>query len=956
MLNTNEFLSAVLANEGSYCVVGLKEDGSPRQKFVGSIEEVNELAQKLVADQYNAYFALASFADPKGGRTAVNAHKLKSFFIDIDCGLGKEYADQAEGLGALKAFLKDTKLPKPTVVNSGRGVHAYWILSDSISASDWKPIAEKLKALCTKHNLKADASVTADTARVLRVPGTFNYKDAENPAPVSILTSSNPIDLSVMEEALGSVEDDVFASMTGKPFIPRQMDAMTLALMGSTQSRFSTIMKKSISGEGCPQLLHIYENQSTIEEPLWRGGLSIAQACVDKATAIHKLSNKHPDYSEAMTERKAGETKGPYTCATFKKLNPTACQGCPHNITSPIQLGKEFAEAAPEDNVVEEPAKVEGEAPTVYEIPKYPFPFLRGKAGGVYIRHTVEDRDGNKVEKEEMVYPYDFYVVKRMHDPDRGQSILLRLHLPKDGVQEFIMPLTAVLAKDRFRDTIAEHGLAVLGKKLDSLMVYITRWVEELQATTQAEKARRQLGWLEDNSAFILGDKEITATEIKYSPPTATTLPLVPMFKEKGDFHIWKDVVNAYARKDMEAKAFALFMGFGNVLLKFTNLDGYLLSLKSQGSGSGKTTILHAVASIYGHPKEPLMRVKDTYNQKLQRIGTFQNIPILFDEMTNMDVDQKSNLVYDITEGRAKNRLKSQENAERLNITKWATGLITTSNRSLRDDLLSIKSFPEGELMRMMELHIFNDANDDPEWSRSHFSRLYDNYGHAIFPFMQYIVANLPEVIEFIGKMQTIIERRADIKSQERYWAAMATIGIVGGIISRKLGIHNIDHKPVMEYVVKHIIESRSQNRTLMLENSDFLSGFIQRKFHEVLVINGKKDHKTGLETGPIREPRGALSARYEPDTKLLYVVAKEYRSECNKGQLNFEESLAMHKKSGAYLGQKRKRMTSGTIVDTNLNAPALVFDTTKLEFFREDALLNAKDTESDILSAVEAS
>ena len=63
MLNTNEFLSAVLPDTGSYCVVGLKpkKDGQPIQKFVGSIEAVNALAQKLVEDEYNAYFALASF-------------------------------------------------------------------------------------------------------------------------------------------------------------------------------------------------------------------------------------------------------------------------------------------------------------------------------------------------------------------------------------------------------------------------------------------------------------------------------------------------------------------------------------------------------------------------------------------------------------------------------------------------------------------------------------------------------------------------------------------------------------------------------------------------------------------------------------------------------------------------------------------------------------------------------
>jgi len=952
MLNTNDFLSVLLPDTGSYCVVGLKKDESPRQKFVGSIEEVCKLSEQLVNDGYNSYFALASFTDPKEGRTAKNAQALKSFFIDIDCGMGKPYADQAEGMNALKAFIKITKLPKPTVVNSGNGIHAYWGLQEALPSEEWKPLAEKLKLLCAMHKLAADASVTADTARVLRIPNTLNFKDPQNPVPVEMILIGSLVDKSVIEDVLNiSFEgEDIFAGMSGKPFVPRQMDAMTLALMGNNISRFKTIMIKSAEGTGCPQLLHIYENQETIDEPLWRGGLSIANACVDRDKAIHTLSNKHPDYSAQATEKKASQTTGPYTCSTFKKLNPTPCQGCPHNITSPIQLGKEFAEATEENNTIEVPAE-EGEAPTIYQIPKFPFPYTRGAAGGIYTKLKNEDGD----EEMTLVYPYDFYAVKRMHDPDRGESVLLRLHLPKDGVKEFIMPLTDVLAMERFRDTVGKHGVAILGKKVNILMAYITRWVEELQASTEAELARKQFGWLPDDSGFIIGDKEITATEIKYSPPTATTIELVPMFREKGDFHIWKDVINAYAREEMEAKAFAFFMGFGNVLLKFTNLKGYLLSLKSQGSGSGKTTVLHTIGSIYGHPEDSFMRVKDTYNQKLQRIGTFQNIPILFDEMTNMDPQQKSNLAYDITEGRAKNRMQSQNNAERLNHTKWATGLITTSNRSLRDDLLSIKAFPEGELMRMMELHIFNDANDDPVWARQHFSRLHTNYGHAIFPFMQYVVSHLPEVIKFLGDIQVKIENAAEIKSQERYWSAMSAIAITGGIIAKNLGLHNIDHKPVMAYIIKHIKESRAQNKQMVSENSDFLSGFIQRKFHEVLVINGKKDHKTGLETGPIREPRGALTARYEPDTKLLYVVAKEYRAECNKSQLNFDESLAMHKKSGAFLGQKRKRMTSGTIVDTNLNAPALVFDATKLEFFREEALLNVENIKSDILDPLEA-
>ena len=46
--------------------------------------------------------------------------------------------------------------------------------------------------------------------------------------------------------------------------------------------------------------------------------------------------------------------------------------------------------------------------------------------------------------------------------------------------------------------------------------------------------------------------------------------------------------------------------------------------------------------------------------------------------------------------------------------------------------------------------------------------------------------------------------------------------------------------------------------------------------------------------------------------------------------------------------------MTAGTVMDTDVNAPALVFDSTKLGFFREERFLNVKDTESDSVNPLE--
>ena len=945
MTTRNGFLAMVLPplKDGEhYCSWGNKKENDKDrvwQQFATSIEELSAKSDGLQAAGYNAFYGMAKFGPKESGRFATNAISLKSFFIDLDCGEGKPYPTLNDGLVALKVFCKATNLPRPTILQSGRGAHVYWILEEPMLRTEWKPHAEQLKALCTEHKFDIDYAVPADAARVLRVLETNHLKDPFNPIPVEIIYLAPLVPNAKMKELLEPTQD--ILSMLDKSEFKRQLDPVTLALMGASESKFKTILLKSVQGEGCAQIADIYDNQETVDEPLWRAGLSIAHQCSDRDKAIHVISKKHPDYNADTTEKKANETKGPYTCETFKKLNPKGCEGCKHRFTSPIQLGREIVEAEGDDNVVIDLEPETKEAKT-YVIPKFPFPFFRGKSGGIFV-HT-KNKDGEDI--DDIVYPYDFYVVKRMQDPDLGETLLLRLHLPKDGVRDFIMPLANVLSKEKFIGTIAQHGITALGKKQDTLMQYVAKWVEELQMIGKAEKSHKQFGWLEDDSAIIVGDREIRATEIVYSPPSSATLPNIPLFQCKGDFQTWKDTINVYGREGMEPRAFAFFMGFGTMLMKFTALDGFLLNLVSRESGSGKTTILQTINSIYGRPKELLLAPKDTYNSRMQRLGVMQNFAVTMDEITNMPPEQMSQQVYDVTSGRGKNRLKQHDNAERLNHTKFQTGLITSSNRYVTDALLSIKGFPDGELKRILEINIKPDPHDDATWARQHFGKLLNNYGHAIEPFAQALVAQLPMVQAKLAEVQLRVENAGGIRNAERYWALIASLGLAGGSIAKQLGLHDIAIRPVFDYAIDLIKETRGRTHEYMFDNEEFLGGFLQRHFHEILVINGDKDNRTGLEYGPIREPRGALTARYEPDTKMLYIVVRTFRDDCAKVMANFEEVIGPYRKNKALLDIKKKRMTAGTVANTQAPVNALCFDTTKLDFFKESVLLGANGSD----------
>lgn len=121
---------------------------------------------------------------------------------------------------------------------------------------------------------------------------------------------------------------------------------MKLGGRANYSSEFRKIVLKSLdeeSDEGCPQIKHIVRNSTTLSEPLWYAGLSIAQHCTDRDTAIHILSKDYAGYSKEATERKADQTQDkPQSCATFNNLNPGVCESCKHfnKLTNPLPIGK----------------------------------------------------------------------------------------------------------------------------------------------------------------------------------------------------------------------------------------------------------------------------------------------------------------------------------------------------------------------------------------------------------------------------------------------------------------------------------------------------------------------------------------------------------------------------------------------------------------------------------------
>lgn len=182
------FYETLLPRSGVYCVTTITREKIATNHFVGSVSELTSLVRRKMGD-YNVFVSPNSFHSSKS-RKAENAAFAKSFYLDLDVGDGKSYETRRAAEVALAEFCDRFKFPEPLRVNSGQGLHAYWILSEEIAVEKWKPLAKKLKALCLSAGLGIDTNVTADAARVLRAPFTLNLK-VSPPLPTHTYASNS---------------------------------------------------------------------------------------------------------------------------------------------------------------------------------------------------------------------------------------------------------------------------------------------------------------------------------------------------------------------------------------------------------------------------------------------------------------------------------------------------------------------------------------------------------------------------------------------------------------------------------------------------------------------------------------------------------------------------------------------------------------------------------------------
>jgi len=163
----------------------------PEQYFCQTAKKAAEIAFNLCNSGIDVYFGVNPRVGKRGKKE--NVHYVMAFHAEVDYGADghKKKPDYENYDEAIKAVTKFN--PPPTLINlSGGGLHCYWVLRTPVKTREIG--VDELESI-NKYFLRqlGGDKGTHNLDRVLRIPGTYNFKLPDNPRKVRVVQKDGPV-------------------------------------------------------------------------------------------------------------------------------------------------------------------------------------------------------------------------------------------------------------------------------------------------------------------------------------------------------------------------------------------------------------------------------------------------------------------------------------------------------------------------------------------------------------------------------------------------------------------------------------------------------------------------------------------------------------------------------------------------------------------------------------------
>lgn len=728
-------------------------------------------------------------------RQGHNMVSFNSLFVDVDLGKNGGYASTADAELGLQQFLASSGMPQPTMIvrSGGGGMHLYWCTAEPMPVSVWQPLADGLKACAKQLDFRIDEAITADSARILRVPTTLNYKYG-TPRVVLLDTASSALVQYTAAYLTGVLSSYMVAQRsktgtTGSTGPVSGASAWTQNFTGGVDERSFPKLAIDVIAVNCPMTAQtLNDGGAGKSEPDWSQDMFLAAWTEDPVDAAHRLSRGHVGYDPASTDKKLAEKQAAIAsgklgwpkCSSF---NHAACKTCPllaHD-RSPVLFGHRVAPAA-------QPLQ-----PKYTDDPLMPRPYYRNANDHVLI--STEDAGPIDV----LGYPIldgfidsitgELVLKTSISGKDRWGAVAINKHTGA-GVCE-------ALAKGT-RNGIIVKGSQTIAKNF--AMAWVTHLQNRKRMTTP-----QGFGWYGDG--FVFGD-DIYTPAGPQSTYRGNTID--DKYQRIGELQPWLDAMQLiYGNAPLEI---IVASSFAAPLVELACDNSLVLSLYSHQSGFGKSTAMKLAQAVWGHPRTGMSMYGDTVNATMKKITDLKNLPILWDELkTKEQTDEIVGIVFGATQGRSKARLS--RSSDSMPIGMATTMFVVASNHGIINAVARHTEGTDSGGLRVFEIEAQPIVNKVPD-HEALVIPLNENYGVAGAIFIDFIVKNKAAIKQVSDAISEQLQQACRFETKERFWKnAMVTV-LTGANVANASGLTRFDITAMQAYLYEALRNMRMNTLT----------------------------------------------------------------------------------------------------------------------------------------------
>ena len=850
-----QFLTAIVPNQDLLCIAhnidvpsqGRRKKGwtqrffTPEQAANGAL--VNHLSELKQHKDTNVYFSVATFKISK--REAVNATGLKCILLDVDLkGDRPHYETKGEAVRGLAILTQTiTCLPVPWIIDSGNGIHAYFVFDETVSMDRWHVVATTFAKVAedVDARLLADPKPTKDAARVMRVPATWNAKQAKR-MPVKVLKIGTPGKFEDIKAGLATEANtrklwvtDVVPANTPLINSPAPTHAVsttsTLGAGFNEGNKLEGLSPRPIM-EGCKQMHRMMKLRGNVSEGEWFLMIRVLNTCDKADQMVHTFSKGHPGYSHAETTRKLAHARtlgsASASCAEFKDCQPKYCRGCKFEVWSPSNIAANVVKKEVHEQQVIEHAEELKEGKVSEEgflpMPAYYNQTRVAETHAPVTTLPVWKKDGDEAAEQvhKPIIGGHINVIgssEKIEINGRGQETVTDMMIHMDVLVHNRRRKLAISAKV-LTDTPAKatEDLRAMGMTFETNSMKESQALSKFFATVVQVAGHRPVPYFYTKGWSPLG-LTVGAVQLRANQkPTEgyssgqhhrvndSSMERFCSGQSTGSLGKWKQAMSVFDGDHPHAHL-VLLSGLANILLPLASgmSGGIVLALTGE-SGTGKTTLINFMSSFIGHPLEGTVQGTSTEMVMLEMLKAASVFMLPIDDLTSMNKQSLTNLLTVVSSGIPRQRLETQKSGawspsdgERINAS-----VILTSNLSAASAFMAAKGRSEGlqmipALTRQLEIPAADTTITDvavDRWDRAK-ALIREHHGHALRPFCQYVLDNKSLVEKMLDDKRQAFTRALTAKlegvktGQFRYWTRyLAGIAVTGEILT-DLGLIN---------------------------------------------------------------------------------------------------------------------------------------------------------------------